>query len=399
MSLSKKRKSVALLCSSVLVGTSLLVPTAASASMSPGTPDQQVYSVSGFTDHDELSQKLQQIEKTSQGALELEVAGHSNQGLEIYKATVGHGDKVVLIQSEIHGNEKTGTVALVNMLKQLATNNSPKYQQLREELTIIAMPMMNPDASEANRRGNVLSWDEVVEDFPQLEEASPSWNYYTYQNRYWDYASNPGFDVNRDFNPDLDYVPQASDFPGDSASPGWFITPEAQTVRDVYKEAQEDFGKVDVFVDLHHQGQYLVEGTEDEVTLSLSGQFVPDPNSEEGAKYSEYADVYDGEFAKQLNVAAYDALQDVGNSIFNNISLYPQELDLPGTALGSFALNGSGSVLFEVTGQTQSFGQKKKGQLVKAVETGLYGIIEGVADETVYEIDLDEYDNIPATER
>ncbi|MFD2638114.1 M14 family zinc carboxypeptidase [Piscibacillus salipiscarius] len=367
--------------------------------MSPGTPDQQVYSVSGFTDHAELTQKLQKIEEVSNGVLNLEVAGYSNQGLEIYKATVGHGDKVVMVQSEIHGNEKTGTVALVNMLKQLATNNSPKYKQLREEITIIAMPMMNPDASDANRRGNIMSWEEVVEDFPQLENAQPSWNYYTWQNEIWDYASNPGFDVNRDFNPDLDYVPQASDFPGNSASPGWFITPEAQTVRDVYKEAHDEFGKVDVFVDLHHQGQYYVEGTEDEVTLSLSGVFVPDPKSEEGAKYSEYANQYNGDFAKQLNVAAYQALQGVGNSIFNNISLYPQDLDLPGTALGSFALNGSGSVLFEVTGQTQSFGQKKKGQLVKAVETGLYGIVEGVADGSVYEIDPGEYENIPGTER
>lgn len=42
-----------------------------------------------------------------------------------------------MVQSEIHGNEKTGTVALVNMLKQLATNNSPKYKQLREEITIL----------------------------------------------------------------------------------------------------------------------------------------------------------------------------------------------------------------------------------------------------------------------
>ncbi|WP_277673647.1 M14 family zinc carboxypeptidase [Piscibacillus halophilus] len=397
--MSKKRKRFVWLCSSVLVGASLLMPSAASADMSPGTPDQQIYSVSGFVDHDELSQKLQQIEQTSHGELDLEVAGYSNQGLEIYKATVGHGDKVVMIQSEIHGNEKTGTVALVNMLKQIATNNSPKYQQLREELTIIAVPMMNPDASEANRRGNELSWDEVVQEFPQLEEASPSWNYYTYVNEYWDYASNPGFDVNRDFNPDLNYEPQASDFPGNSASPGWFITPEAQTVRDIYKEAQEEFGNVDVFIDLHHQGQYYVEGTEDEVTLSLSGVFVPDPNTDEGEKYSEYQDVYDGGFAKQLNVAAYDALQDVGNSIFNHISLYPQDLDLPGTALGSFALNGSGSVLFEVTGQTQNFGQKKKGQLVKAVETGLYGIIESVADQSVYDIDPSLYDEIPATER
>uniref|UniRef100_UPI0009EA7BAA hypothetical protein n=1 Tax=Streptomyces atratus TaxID=1893 RepID=UPI0009EA7BAA len=49
-------------------------------------------------------------------------------------------------------------------------------------------------------------------------------------------------------------------------------------------------------------------------------------------------------------------------------------------SLGAFALNGSGTVLFEVRGQTQSMGQKKKGQLIKAVERGLYGIINGVSE-------------------
>ncbi|MFC2949320.1 hypothetical protein [Virgibacillus sediminis] len=100
-----------------------------------------------------------------------------------------------------------------------------------------------------------------------------------------------------------------------------------------------------------------------------------------------------------MNVAAYDALQEMGNSPFGNITLYPQDLDLPGTALGSFAMNGSGAVLFEVTGQTQSFGQKKLGQLTKAVETGLYGILDSVASGEVHELDVEDYDDIPLTER
>lgn len=398
----KKNSKIALFCSTVLMSASLITPVYADSnpnSMSPGTPENQNDSISGFISHAELSNKLQQIEQSSQGKVALEVAGYSNQGREIYSATVGTGDKVVLVESEIHGNEKTGTAAILKILQQLGSNNSAEFKQLREELTIVAMPMINPDATELNRRGNDLSWSEVVEDFPQLENASPSWNYYTYTNKYWDYASNPGFDVNRDFNPDLNYTPQSEDFPGNSASPGWYITPEAQTVRDVYTGLQEQFGKVDVFVDLHHQGQYVIEGTDDEVTLSLSGLFVPNPTSEEGAEYSEYADTYNAEFSKQLNVAAYDALQQMGNSPFDNISLYPQNLDLPGTALGSFALNGSGAVLFEVTGQTQSFGQKKKGQLVKAVQTGLYGIFNSVASDEVYEIDVDDYNDIPLTDR
>ena len=128
---------------------------------------------------------------------------------------------------------------------------------------------------------------------------------------------------------------------------------------------------------------YYVDGTSDEVTLSLSAQFVPDPNTPEGAKYAQFADNYNYDFSRQLNVAAYNELQSYGNSKFKNISLYSQGLDLPGTALGSYALNGSGTVLFEVRGQTQIMGQKEKGQLVKSVERGLDAIIKGVADGTV----------------
>ncbi|SFB02168.1 Zinc carboxypeptidase [Lentibacillus halodurans] len=396
----RKKQRLALACSAVLLSAGMLAPTYDSlVKANPASSIMEKPPVSGFISHDELTQKLDQIEQTSQGNVEVEVAGYSNQGREIYKATIGSGDKVAFIQSEIHGNEKVGTKALLDMIKQIGSNNSPEMRQLREELTIVAMPMINPDATELNRRGNEMTWDEVTSAFPQLQTAEPSWNYYTYKNQYWDYESNPGFDVNRDFNPDLNYTPQPEDFPGSSSEPGWYITPESQTVRDVYKDLQDQFGTVDVFVDLHHQGEYVIDGTDDPVTLSLSGVFVPHPDTEEGEKYSEYADQYNVDFSKQLNVAAYDALQQMGNSPFGNISLYPQDLDLPGTALGSFALNGSGTVIFEITGQTQDFGQKKMGQLNKAVKNGLYGILNSFATGKVHDLDVERYDDIPLTDR
>ncbi|MFP3422235.1 M14 family zinc carboxypeptidase, partial [Bacillus sp. SIMBA_161] len=73
--------------------------------------------ISGFIDYQELQKELQRIEATSKGAVAVDVAGQSFEGRDIYTATVGTGDKVLLIQSEIHGNEKTGTVAILNMLK------------------------------------------------------------------------------------------------------------------------------------------------------------------------------------------------------------------------------------------------------------------------------------------
>ncbi|MEN8701802.1 M14 family metallopeptidase [Bacillus infantis] len=396
----KKNKWIAGLSTAVLLCAGIGGTAIAAQSPNAGKAGQyEASSVAGFTDYAEMVNKLKQIEKSSQGKVSLSVVGQSNQGRDIYQARVGTGEKVILIESEIHGNEKTGTEALIKILQYLGSSNSPEAREILESITLVVLPKMNPDASELDRRGNDMSWAEAVQDFPQLAAAlRPAWNYYasgTIQER--NYTGQPGFDVNRDFNPDLDYVPRAEDFPGRSSQPGWYITPESQTVRDVYKALMAEFGKVDVFVDLHHQGQYYVEGTDDIVTMSLSGEFVPDPNTPGGAKYAEYADQYNVEFSKQLNLAAYNALQSIGNSPFNNITLYQRNLDLPGTALGSFALNGSGTVLFEVRGQSHTLGQKKKGQLVKAVETGLTAIIKGVADGSVENLDADDYEKIPNT--
>ncbi|TCJ03916.1 M14 family zinc carboxypeptidase [Cytobacillus praedii] len=386
------------LSSTALAASLLAVPNVGFAEPGPSPQQGENLSIEGFISYEELGRKLEQIQKSSQGKVKVESAGKTNLGRDIYKVTVGHGDKVVLIESEIHGNEKTGTVALLNILQNLGSSNSKEAKKILDELTIVVIPMMNADGSELDRRANDMDWAEVVAKFPQLANVQPSWNYYNYPGSY-NYDLNPGFDVNRDFNPDLNYVPKPEDFPGASNKYGWYITPEAQTLRDVYKELKEQFGKVDVFIDLHHQGFPYVEGTDDRVTMSISGKFVKHSNSPGGEKYAEYAENYNYDFSRQLNLALYNALQEKGNSVFTNISLYDQTIDLPGTALGAFALNGSGAVLFEVSGQTQNFGQKKRGQLVKTVETGLMGIINGVTDGSVHQLNPEKYENIPLSVR
>lgn len=333
-----------------------------------------------FVNHAQLTRAVQQLERTSQGRVDVEVAGQSNQGRDIYVARVGEGDTVVYVQTQIHGNENHGTEALLNLLGQMG-GNTPEAQELRENITLVGIPRLNVDGGENDTRQNAQSWAEVVEAFPQLAGAEPSWNYR---------ESVPGFDVNRDFNPDLDYVPQPEDFPGNSADTGWYITPEAQTSRDVYRGLEQEFGTVDYFVDLHNQWScYKQEGTDNMSSLSISGRFIDDP--------SEFGDwpKFDYDASRRANVAVYDALQGQGNSGFGHLTLYPQDTNLPGTALGSFALRGSATVLFETSSQTQYDGQKRNGYLTKQVEIGLKGLLVAVADDSIVSVDAEDYEQIP----
>lgn len=349
--------------------------------------------INEFTDHRELGRELDRIERVSDGVVDVEQVGRSNQGREIWSARVGTGDKVVLLTSEIHGNEKTGTDAIVDLLEWVGTKDTAKARRWRDELTIVAIPKMNPDGAELDRRGNDLTWQEVTARHPQLRQSAPAWNYYTGSLQGDDYSQNPGFDVNRDYNPDLNYVPQPEDFPGSSAEPGWYITPEASTVRDVYRGLKAEFGEVNTYVDLHHQGACYVmpDDTDEFVTMSISGKFLEEPVD------PEYADDYDLDYSKQLNVAIHNELQAAANRrpIFGNITLYPQDVDLPGTGLGTFALNGSGTVLFEVRGQTQTLGQQYRAVLTRAVYIGLDGMLSAVASGRVDDLDPEAYDLIP----
>ncbi|HKJ57505.1 MAG TPA: M14 family zinc carboxypeptidase [Nitriliruptoraceae bacterium] len=380
--MTRTRRLTAAIGAAVLVAAGIGVTTTASAipTESHCGTEASGSGIAGFPSHDQITQTLQRIERSSGGTVDVSVAGLSNQGREIYTARVGTGDTVMLVQSQIHGNENHGTPSLLNMLQQLGAN-TPWAEEIRDNVTIVAIPRLNVDGGANDTRQNDYTWDETVANFPQLAGVQPAWNY---SNRVG------GYDVNRDFNPDLDYVPQPADFPGNSADTGWYITPEAQTVRDVYASLEAEFGTVDYFVDLHNQWScYATDDLEEMSPLSISGRFIADP--------TDFGDwpKFDYDASRRANVAVYEALQDQGNSGYGAVTLYPQAINLPGTALGSFALRGSATVLFETSSQTQYDGQKRNGMLRKQIEVGLTGLIESIADGSISSIDPATYEEIP----
>ncbi|OAH10173.1 M14 family zinc carboxypeptidase [Streptomyces jeddahensis] len=381
------RRWISALASTVLtagLGTAAVTATATSAAAIPpeshcGTEASGSGS-NGFVNHDQLTSALQQLETSTGGTVDVDVAGYSNQGREIHIARVGEGDKIVFVQTQIHGNEMHGTEAALELLKRWGSD-SPAARELRENVTVVVIPRLNVDGGELDQRQNAMTWDDVVADFPQLEGVAPAWNYNTRVG---------GFDVNRDFNPDLDYVPAPEDFPGTSADTGWYIAPEAQTSRDVYKALEEEFGTVDYFVDLHNQWScYATDDLENMSPLSISAKFIDNP-----AEFGDWPK-FDMNASKRANVAVYQALQGRGESGFGDLTLYPQDTNLPGTALGSYQLRGSAAVLFETSSQTQYDGMKRNGMLTQQIETGLGGLVNAVADGSIDALDESVYDTIP----
>jgi hypothetical protein len=384
------RKTLVLAIS--LFACALLAPSAYAQDSNADCRDLEGPSFAGWHSHAQLGAALDRIERTSGGRVDVEVIGQSNRGRDLYAARVGTGDRVMLVTSAIHGNEKTGTEALLHWLQHIGSSRTAETQTLLEGITFVAVPMINPDGGELNRRQNDFPWTEVVQRFPQLAGAQPAWYYSRFAG---------GFDVNRDFTPDLDYEPRAEDLPGDDPLPGFFLTPEARTLRALYLDLREEFGEVDAYVDLHHMGPCeQIEGDGDYVSVTLD---YPPLGLEDSDKYDAWP-LLDQDKSRRFAYAAYLGMREhAGNGnaeqspFLGGIARYLHfaERDLPGQARSSFALNGTGTVLFEVRGQSDDFGQKKNGQLTAIVEAGVAGLAERLADGSVDLLDGDRFFELP----
>ncbi len=351
---------------------------------------------SGWTDHAELGRALRTIERTSAGRVEVEQIGTSTLGRELWSARVGTGEKVLMVQSAIHGNERTGTEALLGILRDLGTSSDPATERLLSEVTLVALPMVNPDGGELNRRINVLSWDEVVARYPQLADAPRAW----YHSLTGDGIALPGFDLNRDFNPDLDYQPSAVDLPGRQVDAGFFLAPESRAIRDVYVALREEFGTVDAVVDLHHMGPCgrLTGGPQDGKLISVALDYPP-LGVEDGAAYQEQWPLLDQDKSRRYALAVARGLQDAygQRSPLAAVGryLHPEEREYAGQGRSAFALNGSATVLFEVRGQQDDLGQKQKGMLVQTVRTGVESLLTAMASGEVDRLDGDDFFGLP----
>jgi hypothetical protein len=154
------------------------MPALADPAHQPGgpclQPDQNVSlaSVAGYHD---VVQALDRIERTSNGLVRVGSAGRSGEGRQLLYATVGTGPTTFWLQSRIHGNELHSTEAVLQILGELA-GGSLQARLIRERLTIVVIPMYNPDGAEANIRGsttpNRIDLNRDWENFAQPESVA-----------------------------------------------------------------------------------------------------------------------------------------------------------------------------------------------------------------------------------
>lgn len=92
--------------------------------------------------------------------LRYETIGRSILGREIRAVTFGNGPTRVLLWSQMHGDEAAATMALADLFRFFAEGTShPLHQRLGRALTVVFVPMLNPDGAELFQRQNAIGID------------------------------------------------------------------------------------------------------------------------------------------------------------------------------------------------------------------------------------------------
>lgn len=83
------------------------------------------------------------------GVVSTEQVGTSGEGRPITLYTYGMGPTRVLLWSQMHGDEPTASMALVDLMALFHRRpNDPLVKLVRERLTLLMIPMLNPDGAE-----------------------------------------------------------------------------------------------------------------------------------------------------------------------------------------------------------------------------------------------------------
>jgi hypothetical protein len=86
--------------------------------------------------------------------------GRSLHGRAIRAVTFGSGPTRVLFWSQMHGDESTATMALADLTRFFAEGgDDPLRRLIAERLTVVMVPMLNPDGAERFQRRNAVGVD------------------------------------------------------------------------------------------------------------------------------------------------------------------------------------------------------------------------------------------------
>jgi hypothetical protein len=107
--------------------------------------------------HADLVARLQALAARHPGRARLEEIGRSTEGRAIHLLAVGSGQRRVLLWSQMHGDEPSATPALLDLAGYLLSD--AQAGGVLEDLTLLMVPMLNPDAADRGTRRNAQGID------------------------------------------------------------------------------------------------------------------------------------------------------------------------------------------------------------------------------------------------
>jgi hypothetical protein len=155
--------------------------------------------------YDDIVSTIEKLRVKS--GFKVEQVGKSVEGEPINLVCWGNGDQSILLWSQMHGDEPTATMALMDLFNFLSEEQDPEAElfkdKLRESLSLYFLPMLNPDGARSYKRHNAMGID-INRDALKLntpegqvlkamqEKLQPDWGFNLHdQSRYYQAGHNP----------------------------------------------------------------------------------------------------------------------------------------------------------------------------------------------------------------
>lgn len=101
------------------------------------------------------------IQRLKNDSIEVNVVGESVEGREIHLVKMGTGDTKILLWSQMHGDEPTATMAMMDIFNFFTSKDGLDNfrKNILDKVTLFFIPMLNPDGAERFDRRNALGVD------------------------------------------------------------------------------------------------------------------------------------------------------------------------------------------------------------------------------------------------
>jgi hypothetical protein len=109
----------------------------------------------GSSRYEPVRRELQELVARGGGLITMEDVGVSVEGRTLSLVRVGTGPLRVMLWSQMHGDEPTATLALLDILNGIILRRTePWMRAMLEEISIAMLPLLNPDGAERRERLN-----------------------------------------------------------------------------------------------------------------------------------------------------------------------------------------------------------------------------------------------------